>query len=113
MPEFTMPCLIVGGCANGVILPSITADAQEIALRRPHYIKPLASTQQELPEVAHEMDHYIVHPLGLVSDDGELHLYGIGVLVGVTLPDAIQRVFKAYVNESIMQLHAAKLMQDN
>jgi len=111
--DFTMPCLVVGGCANGVVIPHILADAQMIELRRPDYIKPLASTQQGMPEVAHETDKYAVHPLGVVSDDGGLHLYGVAVIEGVTLPEAVERVFRAYVNEAVMQLRAAKLMVEN
>ena len=44
MTDTGMDVIVVGGCADGSLLNDVRMDAEFIELRRPDYIKPLAST---------------------------------------------------------------------
>ena len=108
----TMPCIVVGGVADGVFLPEVDAEAEIIELSRPEYVKPLMTPGQEQPEVEKESGLYEVHPLGIAQDvvnygEARYTVYGIAVPEGTSLDDAIGILFTSYVqlrtNEEIAQ----------
>lgn len=102
-----MDCIVVGGCANGTLLHDVEMDAQYVELRRPAYIKPLASTKQSIPEVEHEKDVYEIHVLGL--HDSEISnpvVFGIAVIQDKPLTWAFTQLCVSHVENT-----TAKLMQ--
>ena len=111
-PESTMDCIVVGGCANGVLLRAIQADAQFIQLARPDYIKPLESAFQEHPEVAKESDQYEVHSIGLYNSEENpimprrAHVFGIAVVKGETLTWGFSQLVIGYVENVTNKLLA-------
>lgn len=113
-PEGTFDCIVVGGCADGVLLNSIRMDAQKIELARPDYIKPLSSPNQDSPEVIKESDFYYVHPLGL-KNDGEKdgHLFGIAVVVGQSLTWAFSQLVIGYVENVTARLVKSGAIETN
>jgi hypothetical protein len=105
-------CIVVGGCANGVLLKAIRPDASWIELARPEYIKPLASAFQAMPEVAHESDKYEVHPLSFTNAKGERpHLFCIAVVEGQSLTWAFSQLVIGYVENVTNKLMAANLIE--
>ena len=110
----TMATIVVGGCANGVLLQEVRTDAQWIELGRPDYIKPLESATQEMPEVVRETDRYEVHPLMLTdSGDDRAHIYGIAVVEGQSLSWAFRTLVVGYVENVTNKLLAANLIATN
>lgn len=110
----TMATIVVGGCANGVLLQEVRTDAQWIELGRPDYIKPLESATQEMPEVVRETDRYEVHPLMLTdSGDDRAHIYGIAVVEGQLLSWAFRTLVVGYVENVTNKLLAANLIATN
>ena len=107
-----MDCIVVGGPANGVLLKKIRVDAEMIELRRPDYIKPLESSFQDRPEIAHEKGVYEVHPLSL-KNTGEHrpHLFGIAVIEGQSLTWAFTQLVVGYVENYTQQLLAEGIIQ--
>lgn len=59
----------VGGVAGGQVLRGVQADAQFFELRRPEYIKPLASSGEMSPELSYESQVYELHVLELTNTD--------------------------------------------
>lgn len=105
-----LSCIVVGGCANGAFLPHVRLGAQRIALKRPSYIKPLASAVQKIPEIANEEDEYIVHPIGL-QDDGAAApaVVGVAVVAGRSLTWAFKQLVAGYSQNIVNELRAAGL----
>lgn len=98
--------VIVGGCANGLVLKHVRPDAQWFELRRPDYIKPLAASFQDRPEIAHTSDKYELHPIELHnSDDPAVPvLFGIAVVEGQSLTWALTQLVTGFVNDYTRQL---------
>lgn len=107
----TYPCLVIGGCANGTLLPAVDVLAQFIELKRPAYIKPLASAVQKVPEIANESDQYEVFPVGLVgeTDEAPPQYMGIAVVRGRSMVWAFKQLVAAYAEKSVAELKAAGL----
>lgn len=103
-----MDCVVVGGAANGLILKEIRPDAQWIELARPDYIKPLASSFQNTPEVMHEKDVYEIHPLELHNSDNPAvpNIFGIAVVEGQSLTWAFSQIVTGFVNDYTAKLLA-------
>lgn len=101
-------CLVVGGCANGVLLPGIEVTAQFIELKRPAYIKPIASALQKVPEIANESDEYEIHMFGL-TDTGTLNpaLIALAVVKGRSLTWAFKQMVASYCEKTVNDLRAA------
>jgi len=109
-----MNCVIVGGCANGVILPNLRPDAQWIELKRPEYIKPLASSLQNAPDIVHETDKYEIHVIALTNTETERSaLFAIGVVEGKSLTWAFSELCKSHVEHITAQLIKAGHIQTN
>ena len=107
-----MDCIVVGGCANGVLLRQMRADATFIELARPDYIKPLESSFQDHPEVVKEKDRYEVHPLSLTNtDSGTRHLFGIAVIEGESLTWAFSQLVIGYVENVTNKLVGAGIIE--
>lgn len=110
-----MDCIVVGGCATGVLMRNVRTDAQWISLKRPDYIKPIAQSNQDVPEVRHEEDTYEVHVISLVNsavpDRG--NVFGIAVVEGKSLTWAFSELVKGHVMNVTMRLRAANLMEGN
>lgn len=106
-----MDCIFVGGCANGVILEKIRMDAQYMLLKRPDYIKPVASALQSMPEVVHEDDTYEIHAISLTNTDTrKTAIFGIGVVEGKSLTWAFSELCKAHVEITTQRLVQAGLV---
>jgi len=113
LPE-TMATIVVGGCANGVLLQDVRTDAHWIELGRPDYIKPLESAKQEMPEVVRETDKYEVHPIVLTdSGDNRSRMYGIAVVEGHELSWAFRTMAVGYIENVTNKLLAANLIATN
>ena len=115
-PEKTgMDCIVIGGCASGLLLREIKMDATWIELKRPDHIKPLKSAFQDMPEIMHESDKYEVHPISLVNSSmpGRGHVFGIAVVEGKSLTWAFGELVKAHVENVTMKLRAANLVEGN
>lgn len=101
----TFDCIVVGGCADGVLLKAIRMDAQRIELSRPEHIKPIANSLQVNPEIIHEKDQYIVHPIGFRNDDDKRgQLFGIAVIEDQSLTWAFSQLVIAYVENVTARL---------
>lgn len=100
-------CIVVGGCANGLLLREVWADAEGFELSRPDYIKPIADTLQKMPEVAKVRDTYVLHPLGLTNDDGAKHLFAIAVVEGKSLTWAFSQLVISHVENVTNKLFEA------
>ena len=105
----TAPCYIIGGCANGSLLPAVAIGAERIELKRPTYIKPLASALQKVPEIANESDIYCVHPIALTNDDGKLAVMSIAVLEGQSLEWGFKQLVVAHSEKTVATMRAAGL----
>lgn len=106
-PDY-VPCLIIGGVADGIVIPQMRSDADVILLQRPSHIKPLASSDQAQPEVAKEADRYRVHTM-YVEDDlhpGDLFWFAVATLLDVPLPRALGELFIAYTRHVTNRLIA-------
>ena len=100
-----MDCIVVGGCANGLLLKKIRMDATWIELQRPDYIKPLASAFQENPDIMHESDKYEVHPISLKnSDQPRPAIFGIAVVEGESLTWAFTQLVTGFVENYTRKL---------
>ena len=111
-----MDCIVIGGCADGTILQKIRMDAQWINLKRPDYIKPLASAQQDMPEVVNEDDNYEIHAIQLVNTNftpGQPRsaIFGIGVVEGKSLTEAFSELCKSHVEVVTQRLMHAGLVE--
>ena len=104
-PESTHPetieVLVVGGVADGVYLRTVRADADVIRLSRPTHVKPLASSMQQQPEVAKEMEDYRVYTLLLDGPDDTDFLLGFAVPIATSLAEAFSQIVVKYVKQSI------------
>ena len=91
----------VGGVAGGQVLRGVRADADFFELRRPEYIKPLASSGELNPELAHESETYELHVLELHNSDqpNKPHVFGVAVAVPETLTFAFTELVVAYVEK--------------
>lgn len=109
----TMDCLVIGGCANGLILKDIFFDAQKIELARPDHIKPLANASQAMPEVVKDKDIYEIHPIALQEGTAKHRqtLFGFAVLEGQTIQWAFSKLVTGYVQNVTNDLIAAGLVQ--
>lgn len=106
-----MDAIIIGGCANGVVMQKIRMDAQWIELKRPEYIKPLPSAFETMPEVMHESDKYEIHAIQLVnSETNAAAVFGIGVVEGMSLTDAFSELCKSHVEGVTQRLMHAGLV---
>ena len=106
-----MDCVIVGGCANGIVLQKIRMDAQFIELRRPDYIKPLEAANSDMPEVKHEKDTYEIHAIHLTNTENRGNaVFGIGVVEGQTLTWAFSELVKSHVENVTHKLMQAELV---
>lgn len=109
---FVMDCIVVGGVAGGTLLRNIRQDAQHIQLARPDYVKPLASSRQENPEVVKEKDVYEVHPIQLVNSVAhQPSIFGIAVVEGETLTWAFSQLVIGYVENETNKLVAEGLIE--
>lgn len=108
-----MDCVIVGGCAAGLVLPKVRMDAQWIELSRPDYIKPLENSLQTTPEVVNESDHYEIHPIQLHNSPGNRAIFAIAVVEGRSLTWAFGQLVKGYSNDLLARLAAANLIVKN
>jgi len=110
LPE-KMDVIVVGGCANGVLLRAIKTEARYIELARPDYIKPLASASQKNPEVVKETGVYEVHPIGLTnSENGQTRVFGVAVIEGCSLTWAFSQLVIGFVQNVTNQLMADGLI---
>jgi len=107
-----MDVVVIGGCANGVLLKKIRTDATFIELARPDYIKPLKSALQKHPEVVKEKDRYEVHPIGLTNSgfDPRTHIFGVAVIHGQSLTWAFSQLVIGYVENVTSKLVAEGLV---
>jgi hypothetical protein len=107
-----MPCVVVGGCADGVMIPRMLAGANFVVLSRPDHIKPLAISTQTVPEVAHAEDEYEVHVMSLTNSDRPTEgvLFGIAVIKGQSLVWAFTKLLGGYSESVARKLLAAGLM---
>jgi hypothetical protein len=102
-----MDCIVVGGCANGIVLQKIRMDAQFIELKRPEYIKPLEAVDA-MPEAASESDVYEIHAIQLVNtQDRSQAVFGIACVEGMKLTDAFSEIVKSHVEGVTQKLMAA------
>lgn len=109
-----MDCIIVGGCANGLLLKKIHMDAQWIELERPEHIKPLASSGQINPEIAKTSDRYEVHAIHLQNTEKRgMAIFGIAVVEGKTLTWAFSQLCTAFVERVTQDLIRAGHIQTN
>ncbi len=107
-----MDAIVVGGCANGLILQRIRMDASWIELKRPDYIKPLASAFEDMPDVMHESDKYEVHAIQLVNTETNAPaIFGIAVVEGMSLTDAFSELCKSHVEGVTQRLMRAGLVE--
>lgn len=106
-----MDVIVIGGCANGVLLRKVKTDARYIELSRPDYIKPLASARQKTPEVVKEKDTYEVHPIGLTNTgENDTHVFGLAVVAGQSLTWAYSQLVIGFVQNVTNQLMADGLI---
>jgi hypothetical protein len=105
----SVPCYVIGGCANGALLPAVLLGAEHIALKRPSYIKPLASAVQKIPDIANESDVYELHPMSLTNDAGNLAIMLFAVIEGKSLEWAFKQLIVAYGEKTVAELKAAGL----
>ena len=103
-----MPCVVVGGVANGLFIPEMDMRAQRVELGRPEYIKPLVSATQQQPEIAKEKDVYNVHPIGLAVTKNQQQVYGIAVVEGMELTAAFEEIMIGFVRDTAEQLAKQK-----
>lgn len=110
--ETGIDVIVVGGCANGTLLHNVRPDAQLFELRRPEHIKPLATSLQTNPEVAHEKDEYEMHPISLrnTKETGS-HIFGIAVIKGQSLTWAFSQLVIGFVANVTNEMLAAGLIQ--
>jgi len=99
-----MSCIFVGGVANGLFITSMDMGATAVELGRPQYVKPLASSKQENPDVVKESDIYIIHPIGLAVDDTMQAVYGIAVVEGMDISHAFEEIIIGFVRDTAEQL---------
>lgn len=102
--EGLMDCIVIGGCANGVLLKKIRQDASFIELKRPDYVKPLESSTQIAPDICHETDVYEVHPLGLYDAARRCNVFGLAVLKGKTLAWGFSQLVIGYTENTTAKL---------
>lgn len=108
----TMATVVVGGCADGVLINEMRTDAQWIELARPAYVKPLSSSIQKNPEVVKDSDKYEVHPVSFTNTgDTRGHVYGIAVVEGQTLTWAFTQLVIGYVENTTNELLAKGLIE--
>lgn len=106
-----MDVIVVGGCANGVLLRAVKTEARYIELSRPNYIKPLESAFQKHPEVVKEKDTYEVHPIALTnSEDGRTRVFGVAVIAGQSLTWAYSQLVIGFVQHVTNELIAEGLI---
>lgn len=111
MTERLMDCIVVGGCANGLLLREIKQDAIWIELQRPDYIKPISSAAQKEPEVVSEKDVYEVHPIGLRNtDETGTRIFGIAVVEGESLTWAFSQLTLSHIENTVNKLMAKGLI---
>ena len=105
MKQDKMDCVVVGGCADGLLLRDMRIDAEFIELQRPDYIKPLANALQSNPEVIKEKDVYEVHPIGLRNtDESGSIIFGLAVIEGQTLTWAFSQLVISHVENTTNKL---------
>ena len=94
-------CIVVGGCADGVLLHDVRPTAGLIQLRRPEYLKPIGSPSDKEITAAFESDLYEIHPLSLQNSDEEKpRLFAIAVVEGQTLSWAFSQLVIAFVEQA-------------
>lgn len=106
-PPVGMDCIVIGGCANSLILRNVRLDAEFIELDRPVGIKPLASSIQKIPEIVREKDTYEVHPISLVNDEKSGSILGIAIIRGRSLTWGFTELIKGYVLNATTEMIAA------
>lgn len=105
-----MDAIVIGGCANGVVLQKIRMDASWIELKRPDYIKPLASAFEKMPEVVNESDKYEVHAIQLTNSNRHQAVFGLCVVEGMSLTEAFSELCKSHVEVVTQRLMHAGLV---
>ena len=111
-PKKAMDCIVVGGCANGLLLKNIRPDAQFVRLSRPDYIKPLTSPNQNVPDVENIEDDYEIHPIGLQNTGARKPiLFGIAVVTGKSLTWAFSQLVIGFVEHTTAVLVSEGLIE--
>ena len=105
-----MQGIVIGGVADGVIIPSMRADATFIELGRPTHLKPLAYAKQPAPEVAKETDVYQVCTLYIDAGGPAPIPFGIVILEGTTVVHAFSELVKGFA-ENVQTKMTAELLQ--
>ena len=92
-----MQAIVIGGAAHGMIIQSMRADATRIELRRPDYIKPLASPGQQHIETEDIFDEYEVCTIFLTGDNPEVPVpFGLVIESGKTVVWAMSELVKGF-----------------
>lgn len=99
----TMQAIVIGGAANGVIIPSMLIDATVIELGRPDYVKPLERSTQAQPDVEMEKDRYDVCTIFLSDSENNPIPFGICVLQGKPMVWAFSELVKGFAQNVINQ----------
>ena len=111
-PKKKMDCIVVGGCANGVLLKDLHPDAQFIRLSRPDYVKPLTEPNQTVPDIENIEDDYEIHPLGLVNTGARKPiLFGIAVVRDKSLTWAFTQLVIGFVEHTTAVLASEGLIE--
>ena len=107
-----MDVIVVGGCADGSLLNDVRMDAEFIELRRPDYVKPLASAAQAMPEIMHESDRYEVHVIGLQDSEAQAQtVFGIAVVEGRALTWGFTQLILSHIQLTTRKLKEAGLIE--
>lgn len=105
----TMQCVVIGGVAHGVVLPNLSTEAETIALQRPIYIKPLAYSKQEMPEVEKESSTYNINIFYLPDDEGNTVPFGLAIVEDQSPVWAMSRLVEGFARHHLNQLAAENL----
>lgn len=106
----TMPCLVIGGCADGAYLTAVKFGAEQIELRRPLYKKPLESVVQKIPEIANESDRYNVFPMLMEGENkNTLSVMAIAVVAGRSQSWGVRQLLLSYVQKAANEQMSAGL----
>jgi hypothetical protein len=103
--------IVVGGCANGILLRNVQSTAEWFELSRPDHIKPLASSWQDHPDIVRESDTYELHPISMENSDGSHNVLGIAVVKGKSLTWAVSQLIISHVKRSTDELIEQGLMK--
>lgn len=103
-PDPTMQCIVVGGVANGVLIPSMRRDADIIELGRPTHAKPLTHKDADI-EFAKETDVYEINIIYFPGKPGaDVIPFGLAIVQGQTPAWAMTQLVKAFVIHAVDEL---------